>query len=216
MIADRYRLVEMVPIRGDAARPPAARIARFGACPQRAGVLVTAALVRNIPNVGFDPPETVIVDHHLPPGGSSDPQSSGHRHTGGSNTPFARLELGRLSSCAFTPRRMGGKCTRSAGDGHEKAKCTICPCGRPVAGIVDSESARKPGSATPYGRITGVAGAERAEWPRPYSRVVASARGRQESHDRPVRHPDDRLDRGHRLHFTGGRGTGHAGDHAGG
>jgi hypothetical protein len=80
MIADRYRLVEMVPIRGDAARPPAARIARFGACPQRAGVLVAAALVRNVPNVGFDPPDTVIVDH---PAGSSDPQSSGHRHAEG-------------------------------------------------------------------------------------------------------------------------------------
>jgi hypothetical protein len=80
---------------------------------------------------------------------------------------------------------------------------------------VDSASARKPKSAISYRRITGNPADERAEWPRPYSRVVASARGRQESHDRPVRHPDGRPGRGHRLHFTGGRGTGHVGDHAG-
>jgi hypothetical protein len=54
-------------------------------------------------------------------------------------------------------------------------------------GIVDSDSARRPGSATSYRPITGNPWAERAEWPGPYSRVVASARGRQESHDRPVR-----------------------------
>jgi hypothetical protein len=43
-----------------------------------------------------------------------------------------------------------------------------------------------------YRGITGNPLGERTEWPGPYSQVVASARGRQESHDRPVRHPDDR------------------------
>jgi hypothetical protein len=99
------------------------------------------------------------------------------------------------------PPPVGVNAHGHGGDGRAEVKCT--PLSMRVAGgrgIVDSKSARTPGSATSYGLITGIAGAERAEWPRPYSRVVASARGRQESHDRPVRHRDDRPDRGHRLH----------------
>jgi len=98
----------------------------------------------------------------------------------------------------LSARRADGRDERDAGTG-------LAPGGA---------DRRRRKSANSYRRITGSPWAERGEWPRTYSRVVASARGRQE-HDRPVRHPDDRPARGHRLHFTGGRGTGHAQDHAG-
>jgi len=53
------------------------------------------------------------------------------------------LKRAGRSSCAVTPRLAGGKCTRSAGDGHAKAKCTLCPRGRPAGeGIVDSAGAK--------------------------------------------------------------------------
>jgi hypothetical protein len=108
MIADRYRLVEMVAIRDNAARPPATRITRFGARPRRFGMLVAAARARNAPNVGFGPAETVIVDHYLPPAGSSDPQSSGHRHAGSEMHRLPGFGLGRLVIVCIYPPADGG------------------------------------------------------------------------------------------------------------
>ena len=71
-------------------------------------------------------PETVRVDRYLPPAGRSDPRSLSSRHAEGEMKLLSALSRPGWSSCAVTPRRMGGNCTRSASDRRVKGKCTFC------------------------------------------------------------------------------------------